>query len=48
MFFGRKVLSAANFGRAASGVRSVGRVVKEKGEIIRNDLLLDTTIPQRV
>jgi hypothetical protein len=34
-FFGRKTLSAANLGRAATGVRSVGRVVKEKSDVKR-------------
>ncbi|MFH0780964.1 MAG: DUF87 domain-containing protein [Pseudomonadota bacterium] len=34
-FFGKKTLSAANLGRAATGVRSVGRVVKEKSDVRR-------------
>ncbi len=34
-FFGRKALSAANLGRAATGIRSVGRVVKEKSDVQR-------------
>ncbi|MBU1567340.1 MAG: DUF87 domain-containing protein [Proteobacteria bacterium] len=34
-FFGKKTLSAANLGRAATGVRSVGRVVKEKSDVKR-------------
>ncbi len=32
-FFGKKTMSAANLGRAATGVRSVGRVVKEKSDV---------------
>ncbi len=34
-FFGKKTLSAANLGRAATGVRSVGRVVKEQSDVKR-------------
>lgn len=34
-FFGRKSFSAANIGRAATGMRSVGRVAKEKGDVRR-------------
>ena len=34
-FLGRKALSATNVGRAASGVRSVGRVAKEKSDVRR-------------
>ncbi len=34
-FFGKKTLSATNLGRAATGVRSVGRVVKEKSDVRR-------------
>jgi len=34
-FLGRKVLSAANIGKAATGMRSVGRVAKEKGDVAR-------------
>lgn len=34
-FFGRKALSAANIGKAATGIRSVGRVAKEKGDVKR-------------
>ena len=34
-FLGRKTLSAATLGRAATGVRSVGRVVKEKSDVKR-------------
>ncbi len=33
--FGRKVLSASNIGKAATGMRSVGRVAKEKGDVTR-------------
>ncbi|MFH2092244.1 MAG: DUF87 domain-containing protein [Pseudomonadota bacterium] len=33
--FGRKTFSAANIGKAATGMRSVGRVVKEKGDVKR-------------
>ncbi len=34
-FFGRKVLSVGNIGKAATGMRSVGRVAKEKGDVKR-------------
>ena len=34
-FLGRKTFSAATLGRAATGVRSVGRVVKEKSDVKR-------------
>ena len=34
-FFGRKAFSAANIGKAATGMRSVGRVAKEKGDVKR-------------
>ncbi len=34
-FFGRKVLSAGNIGKAATGMRSVGRVAKEKNDVKR-------------
>jgi hypothetical protein len=34
-FFGRKSLSAANIGKAATGMRSVGRVAKEKSDVKR-------------
>jgi hypothetical protein len=34
-FFGRKTLSAANIGKAATGMRSVGRVAKEKSDVRR-------------
>jgi len=34
-FFGRKMLSASNIGKAATGMRSVGRVAKEKGDVTR-------------
>lgn len=34
-FLGRKSFSAATLGRAATGVRSVGRVVKEKSDVKR-------------
>lgn len=34
-FFGRKALSASNIGRAATGMRSIGRVAKEKSDVKR-------------
>jgi hypothetical protein len=34
-FLGRKTLSASTLGKAATGVRSVGRVVKEKSDVKR-------------
>ncbi len=34
-FFGRKAFSAANIGKAATGMRSVGRVAKEKSDVKR-------------
>lgn len=34
-FFGRKTFSAANIGKAATGMRSVGRVAKEKSDLKR-------------
>ncbi|OEU48842.1 MAG: hypothetical protein BA866_05925, partial [Desulfobulbaceae bacterium S5133MH15] len=34
-FFGRKALSAANIGKAATGMRSVGRVAKEQSDVKR-------------
>jgi hypothetical protein len=34
-FFGRKTFSAANIGKAATGMRSVGRVAKEKSDVQR-------------
>ncbi len=34
-FLGRKALSASTLGKAATGVRSVGRVVKEKSDVKR-------------
>lgn len=34
-FFGRKKFSAANIGKAATGMRSIGRVAKEKGDLKR-------------
>ena len=34
-FFGRKAFSAANVGKAATGMRSVGRVAKEKSDVKR-------------
>ena len=34
-FFGRKAFSAANIGKAATGMRSVGRVAKEKTDVKR-------------
>jgi len=41
-FFGRKVLSAGNIGKAATGMRSVGRVAKERGDVTRaEELVLD-------
>jgi len=33
--FGRKMLSASNIGKAATGMRSVGRVAKEKSDVRR-------------
>jgi hypothetical protein len=39
-FFGRKVLSASNIGKAATGVRSVGRVAKEKADVTRVEKLV--------
>ncbi|MFW2365578.1 MAG: ATP-binding protein [Desulforhopalus sp.] len=34
-FFGRKTFSTANIGKAATGMRSVGRVAKEKSDVKR-------------
>ena len=34
-FFGRKALSVSNIGKAATGMRSVGRVAKEKADVNR-------------
>lgn len=34
-FFGRKTFSASNIGKAATGMRSVGRVAKEKSDVKR-------------
>ena len=34
-FFGRKTFSAANIGKAATGMRSVGRVAKERSDVKR-------------
>ncbi len=34
-FFGRKTFSASNIGKAATGIRSVGRVAKEKSDVKR-------------
>lgn len=34
-FFGRKAFSATNIGKAATGIRSVGRVAKEKSDVKR-------------
>jgi len=34
-FFGRKALSASNIGRAATGMRSISRVAKEKSDVRR-------------
>lgn len=34
-FFGRKTFSATNIGKAATGIRSVGRVAKEKSDVRR-------------
>lgn len=36
-FFGRKAFSVTNIRRAASGVRNVGRVSKEKGDVRRSE-----------
>ncbi|MGB3212178.1 MAG: DUF87 domain-containing protein [Desulforhopalus sp.] len=35
VFFGRKTFSAGNIGKAATGMRSVGRVAKEKNDVKR-------------
>lgn len=35
VFFGRKTFSAANIGKAATGMRSVGRLAKEKSDVKR-------------
>ena len=32
-FFGRKAFSAGNIGKAATGIRNVGRVAKEKSDV---------------
>jgi len=37
-FFGRKTFSATNIGKAATGMRSVGRVAKEKSDVKRVEL----------
>jgi len=39
-FFGRKVLSATNIGKAATGMRSVGRVAKERGDVTRAEAVV--------
>ena len=39
-FFGRKMLSASNIGKAATGMRSVGRVAKEKADVTRAEKLV--------
>lgn len=40
-FFGRKTFSAGNIRRAASGVRGVGRVAKEKGDVQRTEEMIE-------
>ncbi len=37
VFFGRKTFSASNTGKAATGMRSVGRVAKEKSDVKRGE-----------
>ncbi len=39
-FFGRKMLSASNISKAATGMRSVGRVAKEKGDVTRAETVV--------
>lgn len=40
-FFGRKTFSATNIRRAASGMRNVGRVSKEKGDVRRAEEMVE-------
>ncbi len=46
-FFGRKVLSASNIGKAATGMRSVGRVAKEKADVTRAEELVEELQQER-
>ncbi len=39
--FGRKILSATNIGKAATGMRSVGRVAKERGDVTRAEEMVE-------
>jgi Helicase HerA, central domain len=40
-FFGRKALSATNISKAATGMRNVGRVSKEKGDVKRAEQAIE-------
>lgn len=41
-FFGRKVLSATNISKASRGVRNVGRIAREKGDVKRAEEVLQS------